>query len=79
MMYKVKISALGALRERIPSELEVDVAQHELSAFEFLEENFNIPRTESRLCFVINGRIQKGTYLLQPNDSIVILKMGGAG
>ena len=42
MMYKVKISALGALRERIPSELEVDVAQHELSAFEFLEENFNI-------------------------------------
>ena len=78
-MHTVKISALGPLKEKITQEQDVQLSGAEQTAFELVDEKFGIPKTESRMCFVINGKIQKGSYILQANDSIVVLKMGGAG
>ncbi len=77
-MNKITISALGQLREKIPTETEV-IITGELTAFELVERHFEIPRNESRLAFIINSRMEKGTYVIKPNDDIKVLKMGGAG
>ncbi len=77
-MGTIKISALGQLMEQIPSETEINITK-ELTAFELVEEHFNIPRSESRMAFIINSRMEKGTYVIKPGDSIKVLKMGGAG
>ena len=76
-MGKVSISALGPLKEKIPTETEVEITET-MSAFE-LVERFSISRSESRLSFIINGKMEKGNYPVQPGDKIVALKMGGAG
>lgn len=77
-MSKITISALGQLLEKIPTETEIIIAE-EITAFELVEKHFNIPRNESRMAFIINSRMEKGTYLVKPEDSIKVLKMGGAG
>lgn len=77
-MSTISISALGHLREKIPRETEVDLPEP-ITAFDLVEKHFRIPRTESRMAFIINGKMEKGTYILQPKDSIKVLKMGGAG
>lgn len=76
-MFKVTISALGPLRDKISKETAVDVST-DMTAFQLVEQ-FGISKGEARMSFNINGRIERGTYLLQPNDKIVVLKMGGAG
>lgn len=77
-MDKITISALGQLREKIAAETEV-ILSEEVTAFELVERHFDIPKTESRMAFIINGRMEKGTYVIKPNDNIKVLKMGGAG
>jgi len=77
-MSKISITALGALLEKIPTETEVELKK-EMTAFELVEEFFGIPRTESRMTFIVNGRMEKGNYILQAGDAIKVLKMGGAG
>ena len=75
---KITISALGPLRKNIPEETEIELLE-EITAFELVEKNFGIPKTESRMSFVINGRMERGTYVIKPGDTIKVLKMGGAG
>lgn len=77
-MGTIKISALGQLIEKIPSETEINITK-ELTAFELVEGYLNIPRNESRMAFIVNSRMEKGTYVIKPGDSIKVLKMGGAG
>lgn len=77
-MGKIKISAVGQLKEKIPAEQEIEIDQP-LTAFELVSTYFNIPNTESRLSFIINGRMAQGTHVIKPGDVIRVLKMGGAG
>lgn len=77
-MNKITISALGPLRKNIPVETEVEIAK-EMTAFELVETNFGIPKSEARMSFIVNGRMEKGSYILKAGDSIKVLKMGGAG
>jgi len=77
-MAKITISALGDLRSKITEETQIEI-QESLSAFELVEQFFMIPRTESRMAFIINGRMQKGDIPLNDGDVIKVLKMGGAG
>ncbi|WP_430934201.1 hypothetical protein [Saccharicrinis sp. 156] len=77
-MKKITISALGHLREKIQEETVLEL-ENSISAFELVEKFFSIPKTEARMAFVINGKMQSGTYMVQEGDSIKVLKMGGAG
>lgn len=77
-MYKIIISALGPLRKNIPAETEMELPE-QITAFELVEKHFGIPKTEARMSFVINGRMERGTYVIRPGDKIKVLKMGGAG
>lgn len=78
-MAEIKISALGELRKYVPKEKIVAMENGRTTIFDFLEAEFAIPRTEARMSFVVNGGIKKGDYQLKDKDSMVILKMGGAG
>ncbi len=78
-MSVVKIKGLGPLKAKIGDEHEAELNGTEITAFEFIEKNYDVPPTESRMSFIINGRMRKGDYILQPNDDITVLKMGGAG
>ncbi len=78
LMKKITISALGHLREKIQEETVLEL-ENSISAFELVEKFFSIPKTEARMAFVINGKMQSGTYMVQEGDSIKVLKMGGAG
>lgn len=76
---KVTVSALGTLTQYVPGEIEITVKDASLSLKELICLETGVPENESRLCYVVNGRIQKGTYQPGENDKIVLLKMAGAG
>lgn len=69
---------MGQLLAKIPNETEIDILE-KITAFELVKKYFDIPSNESRMAFIINGRMEKGTYVIKPGDSIKVLKMGGAG
>lgn len=75
----VKISALGPLKTNIPEETTLALKNDSTSVFDFIEEHFGIPRNEARMSFNINGRMQRGNYILKSGDNVVVFKMGGAG
>jgi hypothetical protein len=75
---KVSVTALGVLKKYIPEEKDFDLEDgSDLRGL--ARETLGIPPEQTRISFVVNGRIQKETYQVQPDDKIVILKMGGAG
>lgn len=76
---KVSVSALGTLKQYLPEEKEIELAAEESNLQEIITTFAGIPPDESRLCYVVNGRIQKASYLPQTDDKIVVLKMAGAG
>ncbi|WP_075589934.1 MoaD/ThiS family protein [Labilibacter marinus] len=77
-MKKITISALGELRKKIVGEETLEL-ETSMTAFELVEKYFDIPKTEPRMAFVVNGKMQKGAYVVDDGDSIKVLKMGGAG
>ena len=77
-MRKITVSALGHLKDKLPTETELDLPES-LTAFDLVEKHFDIPRNESRMAFIINDRMENGTYMVKPGDNIKVLKMGGAG
>ncbi len=78
-MGKIKISALGDFKKQITEEQFVELNNDNTTVFQLIDKKFGIPSTAGRINFVINGKMQRGTYVLQPNDTVVVLKMGGAG
>lgn len=76
---KVRVSALGTLKQYVPEEREFELGSDATNLQEFITTFVGIPPDESRICFVVNGRIQKGSYLPRAEDEIVVLKMAGAG
>ena len=76
---KVKVSALGTLKQYLPEEKEIELSSDASNLQEFITTFAGIPADESRLCYVVNGRIQKGAYQPRAEDEIVVLKMAGAG
>ena len=76
---KVRVSALGALKEYLPEEQEILLDADEASLGEFISSKVGIPSNEPRICYIVNGRIQKATYQPCADDKIVVLKMAGAG
>lgn len=78
-MSTVKIVALGPLRDKITHEQKVELPTELCTAFELVAEKFGIPKTQARMAFIINGRMQKGSTILQADDEIKVLTMGGAG
>lgn len=78
-MITISIKALGPLKKKIENSASLELSTS-ISIFEMLDEQFNLKHLEtSRFNFVVNGKVAKGDYLLQNEDSITILKMGGAG
>lgn len=76
---KITIQALGALKKYLPREKEFELTEESNTLKELISEQAGIPASETRLCFIVNGSIQKESYTLQPNDKVVVLRMGGAG
>lgn len=76
---KVRVSALGTLKQYLPEEKEFELTAEEGNLQEIITTFAGIPPDESRLCYVVNGRIRKASYLPQADDKIVVLKMAGAG
>ena len=76
---KVTIKALGTLRSKVPEERDFEVENPGFRLGELVKELTEIPETESRLSYVVNGKIQKADYHPQDGDHILLLKMGGAG
>lgn len=76
---KVRVSALGTLKQYLPEEKEFELGSDATRLQEIITTFAGIPPDESRLCYVVNGRIQKASYLPQAEDKIVVLKMAGAG
>ena len=76
---KVRISALGALKKYLSHEKDIEIEENDMNLKNLITDYIGIPSTESRISFIVNGRIQKDSYQPQSNDNIVILKMGGAG
>lgn len=78
-MITISIKALGQLKHKISTNASLELHDNE-SIYVMLDRLFSLPRLESsRFNFVVNGRIQKGDYLLQNKDDLTVLKMGGAG
>ena len=76
---KVRISALGALKKYLPSEKDFEIEENDVNLKKLITNYIGIPSTESRISFIVNGRIQKDSYQPLSDDKIVVLKMGGAG
>ena len=76
---QVTISALGALKKYLSEETGFELIEGALSLGDQVAQLTGIPASESRISYVVNGQIQKATYVLSNGDRIVVLKMGGAG
>lgn len=75
---KVTVHALGFLMKFIPNKTSISLNKPMLLK-QFVFAFTAIPKHETNLSFVVNGKAQKADYLLQNNDEILVLKIGGAG
>lgn len=75
---QIKIKALGALAKYITEETKIAIPEG-VNLKVLLTDHTSISSIESNISFVVNGRVQKETYLLNEGDSVVFLRVGGAG
>jgi hypothetical protein len=73
---KVSISAIGSLRKYIPEpkDIELDLP---VSLLE-LREIAGIPEKVTA-SYTVNGKVQRGDYAVQDNDSVRFIMIVGAG
>lgn len=76
---EIDVSALGEIKKKyLPNNQRFTITSF-TSLEKFLLQNLNIPKTENRICCVVNGKICNKSYLLQDGDRMVVMRMGGAG
>ncbi len=76
---KVTISAQGHLKKFLPEQREVELSGEAQNVKNLFVSSAGISPTESGVCYLVNGRIQKADYQPKSGDTIVVVKLGGAG
>ena len=73
---QVNVTALGGIKEFIPSEKCVELDQ--AVTLDELKVLAGIPSTKN-VSYAVNGRVQRGDYVVADCDSVKFIMLAGAG